>query len=536
MTQELIVSIEEGHLRGKICYDYTGGQYFSFQGIPYAKPPLGPLRFKAPQPPEPWKEIRDATTEGNMCYHRSGKTKYVGAEDCLFLNVYTPTLPIKDECSLKPVMFWIHAGGYEFGSGNTSIHGPDYLISQDVVIVTINYRLGLLGFLSLEDPGLGIPGNAGLKDQVMALRWVQRNIRQFCGDPNNVTICGESTGGASVHYMMLSPMTKGLFHKAIMQSGTALDYWSRGQSSATLIAEALELQTVNEREILKILQDLSVEELYKIQEKIPEELIPFRKKAVGFVVEKQTDEPAFLSEDPIDLIQRGAQVQVPVIIGYASREGSYFEMYCKNKYGKYIVFEDFEKYIPNTLKFQKGSDLSKSIASRIKSLYFGEQEPNIENRDDTYVFLTDVNFLQGVFKTIESFSMTSSAPLYLYRMSVSSKLNIYKNLGKLNHPGACHGDDLGYLFKTIFTPKGLGNIEKEGIQRFIRLWANFARTGDPNPKGKDSLIEVTWTPMRENELNYLEIGENLTVGINPDAKRMQFWNEIYAISDTNAKL
>lgn len=115
-------------------------------------------------------------------------------------------------------MFWIHGGGFTSGSGNSDIYGPHYLIAEDVVVVTINYRLGVLGFLSLDDPKLEVPGNAGLKDQVMALKWVQKNIRNFGGDPNNVTIFGESAGGSSVHFLLLSPMAKGVSNLAIFHT------------------------------------------------------------------------------------------------------------------------------------------------------------------------------------------------------------------------------------------------------------------------------------------------------------------------------
>ncbi|KAF2898717.1 hypothetical protein ILUMI_07462 [Ignelater luminosus] len=539
MSQDPIVNTEEGRLCGRICYDYTGGQYFSFQGIPYARPPIGKLRFKAPQPPEPWTGIRDATTEGNVCYHRSEfkHRGHIGSDDCLFLNVYTPELPIKNGTELKPVMFWIHGGAYQYGSGNTDMYGPDYLISEDVVIVTINYRFGLLGFLSLEDASLGVPGNAGLKDQVMALKWVQRNIKQFCGDPNNVTIFGQSCGGASVHYLTLSPMTKGLFHRAIIQSGVGMQYWTKGQPAASAIAKALKLNDVNEREILRILQNMSVEELFKVQEKLPLALVAFKKRVIGFVIEKQTNEPAFLSEDPVNLIKSGRYHHVPLIIGYTSREGIYYAIYTRDKYGTVKVSNNLKPNIPHTLKFQVGSELCKAIAAKMKDFYYGEEEPeNEKNIDNIYLMHTDVNFHNAMWNSIKHLSLTSSAPVYFYIMSLNSKLNIYKNIGKIHHSGACHGDDLGYLFKTNLTPKDLGIIEKEGIKRFTTLWTNFAKTGDPNPKRKDSLINVTWEPIEKDKLNYLNIGENLTVGVNPDARRMQFWDEIYALSDTNAKL
>lgn len=127
-----------------------------------------------------------------------------GSEDCLVLNVYAP-----QDFKPKPVMVWIHGGGFKTGSSETDLHGPEYLLSEDIVLVTFNYRLGILGFLRFEDSSLGISGNAGLKDMVMVLKWVQKNIECFGGDPNNVTIFGESAGGAAVHYLVLSSLAKG---------------------------------------------------------------------------------------------------------------------------------------------------------------------------------------------------------------------------------------------------------------------------------------------------------------------------------------
>jgi carboxylesterase type B len=133
----------------------------------------------------------------------------VGTEDCLFLNVYTQQLPSSTNNKLKPVMVWIHGGGFSSGSGNSDTYGPEFLLTEDIVLVTINYRLGVFCFLSFEDASLEVPGNAGLKDMVMALKWVQKNISKFSGDPNNVTIFGESAGGISVHYLILSPLASG---------------------------------------------------------------------------------------------------------------------------------------------------------------------------------------------------------------------------------------------------------------------------------------------------------------------------------------
>ena len=165
-------------------------------------------------------------------------------------------------------MFWIHGGGFIAGSGSENLYGPEFLITNGVVLVTVNYRLGLLGFINFDDPCLDVPGNAGLKDQVMALKWVQKNISAFGGDPNNVTIFGEGAGGASVHLLMLSPSAAGLFHKAIAQSGCALNPWVRGTKGTKRVAAALDLQESDEKTIYNALMKKPVEELYTIQEKI----------------------------------------------------------------------------------------------------------------------------------------------------------------------------------------------------------------------------------------------------------------------------
>lgn len=166
-------------------------------------------------------------------------------------------------------MFFIHGGGFLWGSSSKRFYGPEFLLTQDIVLVTLNYRLGILGFLSLEDPALKIPGNAGLKDMVMALRWVQKNIGNFGGDCGNVTIFGESAGGAAVHLLCLSPLTKGLFHKAIAQSGTALNPWARSAKCGNDIAKAIShFEGKEEESLMDFLIQVTPEKLLDIQEKV----------------------------------------------------------------------------------------------------------------------------------------------------------------------------------------------------------------------------------------------------------------------------
>lgn len=169
---------------------------------------------------------------------------------------------------MKPVIVYIHGGQFQHGSNNTNLYGPEFLLTQDVVLVVPNYRLGILGFLKLDDLELQVPGNAGLKDQNLALEWVQRNIEKFNGDPNNVTLFGHSAGSMSTHYHLLSSSSKGLFHKAILLSGSVFWTWGeRVEFSLKKFANILNLKSESEREILENLQTLPAETIVEAQER-----------------------------------------------------------------------------------------------------------------------------------------------------------------------------------------------------------------------------------------------------------------------------
>ncbi|KAF5273125.1 hypothetical protein FQA39_LY07615 [Lamprigera yunnana] len=525
-----IVTVDCGILRGRIVTDYDGRNYYSFQGIPYAKPPIGTLRFKAPQLPEPWVGVRDATERGNCSLSEDPfNPNDKGSEDCLFLNVYTAELP-KNNTSLKPVMVWIHGGGFVTGS-STTLYGPEFLITKDVVIVTINYRLGLAGFLNFDDPTLGIPGNAGFKDQVMALRWVKKNIKQFGGDHNNVTIFGGSAGSASVHFLMCSPLAKGLFHKAILQSGTAFTNGCISETSLRFVTAALNIETTSEKKVLDILLKMDSEKLLKLQEKIPDDMRASFIRGFGLVVEKVQSESAFLTQDPKDLILSGNYNHVPIIIGYNSREGLIAEVASQNVKKNGHTVKDFEDFIPYDLRIQTNSIQSKSIANKVKNFYYGSFESTEDKKNQYFMLEGDYSLLWPTLYAAKQHSLTSKNPVYLYRFSLESTLNAHKRVfGINNSPGVTHGDELGYLFKCFLTPTIIpGSVEDDGMRRCVTLWTNFAKYGNPNPPQFDPLINVIWKPVKNGVLNYLEIGENLTTGVNPDEKRMKLWDDIYSI-------
>lgn len=199
----LFLNTTYGSLEGKWMTSRSGREFRAFLGVPYAAPPLGNLRFAPPAPPQKWMGVRDATKEGNVCIQM-----YLnGSEDCLYLNVFThnTVTQTNDTQTYFPVMVFIHGGGFYRGSSSLGTYGPEYLMDRDIVLVTIQYRLGVFGFLSTEDAV--VPGNMGLKDQARALLWVKENIHTFWGDRYKVTIFGNSAGSSSVHFHMLSPVT-----------------------------------------------------------------------------------------------------------------------------------------------------------------------------------------------------------------------------------------------------------------------------------------------------------------------------------------
>lgn len=219
-----IISTDNGFYRGlrqKTLYENK--EYFSFRGIPYANAPINHLRFELPEKYSAWISVKDVLKTGSDCIQINplNTSEIIGDEDCLFLNVYTPNV---DLIKKLPVMFFIHGGGYFESSSSELFYGPDFLIEENIVLVTINYRLGPLGFLSVDE----LPKNVGLYDQLLALKWVNENIQSFGGDKNEITIFGESAGACSVHFLIMSPLSNTFFKRAIMQSGTALDAWAYG--------------------------------------------------------------------------------------------------------------------------------------------------------------------------------------------------------------------------------------------------------------------------------------------------------------------
>ncbi|XP_041980324.1 esterase B1-like isoform X1 [Aricia agestis] len=529
------VHVEQGWLEGEELPLVTAdGRYYSFKGIPYAKPPLGELRFTAPAPPSSWEGVRKATSHGKVCpqYDIFSGSLMDGSEDCLYLNVYTPNVAPKTPL---PVMVFIHGGGYKSGSGNDDYYGPDFLVKENVVLVTINYRLEALGFLCLDISEA--PGNAGMKDQVAALRWVQKNIASFGGDPSTVTIFGESAGGASTGYHVLSPMSKNLFKRAILMSGVPICDWSLNynpQRRAITLAKQLGCESEDPHEVLKFLQSVPVDKLVHTNPCITKSEVilnnPFKMYHFTPVVEKNLGQEAFLLEEPLKLLMRKDINEVDAMLGYTNEEALVGLTVLKEKMG-----EDYEKYpdmfVPKRILYKKPLTTIMPIAEMIIQHYFGKKTfHRKENMRNFIKYATDMTFIHFVHKFIDLMSRTQKGKYYLYNISVFSERNVFGNHKEtIGMTGTAHLDDLLYLFN----PKLLNlPINKEGksykmIRQTCALFANFAKYGNPTP---DSSLGVTWLPYDENSKKQLDIGEELVLNDHVNLDTVKFWDHIYEIA------
>ncbi|GLG95970.1 Carboxylic ester hydrolase [Gryllus bimaculatus] len=484
MSETVNIRVFQGNLRGRKTTTKSGGPLFSFMGIPYARPPIGALRFQ---------------------------------------------LPSGQNTLLKPVMVWIHGGGFTHGSGNPDIYGPDYLVDRDVVLVTINYRVGVLGFLSLDNKA--VPGNMGLKDQVAALHWVKENIASFGGDPNNVTIFGESAGGASVHYLMLSPLSKGLFHKVIAQSGCALNPWAfslKNTARAFQLGQILGCKTNDPAELLNFLMKKDARQLVEVSHK----LIHWSENLAGikfpFVPTLEPNLPgAFMSEHPLHSLRTGHFHKVPFMIGRTTHEGIIMLRDMKeNLWSK--MNANFEKQFPEKLTNISYNIPTSIIAAKIRNFYFNNK-PISENSVAEYVdFQTDLSFAEGIHTTLKLSTAQSNNPVYFYVFGFDGELGFAKQFSNSNIKGTCHADELGYLFRSHLIDIDVepSSPEMKTINRMVSLWTNFAKTGNPTPYLSEH-TPVIWKPCTNENVFYLNIDKEITMEKLIDVKREGFWEEMY---------
>ena len=462
------VTIASGRLRG------VGGEVASFKGIPYAAAPVGRLRWRAPEDPVAWRNVRDATQFGPQC----PQPQPSGAvdEDCLTLNIWSSA---RSPSERLPVMVWIHGGGFFRGSGSNLAYDGEAMARRGVVLVTLNYRLGALGFLThpalSRESAHGVSGNYGLLDQIATLRWVQKNIAHFGGDPANVTVFGESGGAYSICVLMVSPLAKGLFHRAILQSLPLLFQPTRRLREAYPGLASAEADGASRVADISVARSMSAEEIVN-------QIAPAPTLSMGVHFYPVVD-GWLLPGDPAILIQAQGRTLIPVLMGYGADEGNFF--------------------LPNAPKTV--SEFQAFVAHKFP------QTP-VESILAMYPARTDAEAPGALAQFFGDYELLTSTVLTARAMARRGKVYLYKfsRVGPRSRRlwnGAAHTADIPYVFDHVQLPSEEFDLpDKMVSEAMVGAWVHFAKAGNPNGP---NLPE--WPRYREPDYQYLNYFDRISV-------------------------
>lgn len=502
-SSDLVVSLKNGRIRGEYAtVKGTERRVKQFLAIPFAQPPVGPLRLAAPRDVESWEGERDGTKQPPMCIQdpdivvNVSKTMSLQftppemSEDCLYLNVYTPAEATTTD--KLPVMVWIHGGGLSMGAAS-QFDGSPLAAFENTVMVVIQYRLGILGFLSTGD--VHAQGNWGFLDQLKALSWVQENIQAFGGDPQTVTVAGESAGGISASILTLSPKAKGLFHRAIFQSGVAtLGTYTTSNplTYAQIISNLTECSHSSTEEIVRCIKAKSKDELVAATKKM--------KIFLGAVVDGD-----FLTDSAVELLKRKEVLKVPVMMGITNHEfgwilpQSFVPPGWENGMNRESVLDVVNMFNPT------GASAENNL---IIEEYLKEAKSPEEIRDAFTEIMGDLLMTLPVVM-VAGFHADAGAPVFMYEFVYRAQVH------RENRPSfvkADHADDVGFMFGACFwngAVKILGTVtaDDESLCRtMMSYWANFARTGSPSGPGL-----VSWPQYDRQKQQYMELDLTQTV-------------------------
>jgi len=493
---------EEGMVVPTIGGDVRGVQennLLTFKGIPYAAPPVGERRWMPPEPVAAWDGVRDASEFGAACAQTFDEFEITEdtalSEDCLTLNVWTPAA----DDAARPVLVWIHGGGFSWGSTLNDLYdGSQFARRGDIVVVSLQYRLGPFGWLHLEEVGgdaYAGSGNLGLLDQMAALAWVQENIAAFGGDPNNVTVAGESAGGISIGALLTSPMADGLFQKAILQSGSpgliATKDWAKGVTR--MFMEIAEIETVED------LHELSTEEILTASETLFNS--QFSDTAFHPVIDGHV-----IPEAPMQVMQNNPNVNVPVMLGTTLDEVRYWLFYSPEL--DRLPLDYIRPWL---------NEITQDNAEAVIETY-QQSRPDYSDPQVGLAIVGDVAFRMPSIRFAESLA-SHDVPVWMYLLTLPSPLEN----GRYGSP---HAIDLPFTFHNLDAEGGeflIGQDEAyEQIADQVQdRWIAFIHSGDPNQEGLSD-----WPMYNTNSRPTMIFDREIKSENDPLAEEREVWGEI----------
>ncbi|RZC40528.1 COesterase and/or Abhydrolase 3 domain containing protein [Asbolus verrucosus] len=457
-----------GKIQGIFGKSLHARSFFSFEGVPYARPPVGQYRFKEPEPVKAWNGILKAKTVYKCMQYSQfvppEQDPVIGDEDCLYLNIYTPTL---DQNAKLDVIVHIHGGAFMYNWG--AAQGPEYILDKDVVYINFNYRLGPLGFLSTENQV--VPGNNGVKDQILALKWIKDNVKYFGGNPDSVTITGVSAGGASVHVHYLSRKSRGLFHRGFSQSGTSLCPWvlmEKPLEKSKKLAASLGCPTQHVNNMIECLKTRPGRQIVGTAE---------------FYIDQQ-----YLT----DIDTRWNEL-IPLILDY-----------------NYTV----------------DAKLHDEVSQKIRKHYLGNRRVSRQTFKDFIPIVSDRIFVIDIQKTIQLQASITKSSVYSYYFTYRGAHSLSETIsGSTEDFGASHTDDTSHVFKMDTADTTTTQEDRKMINVFLEMVTSFAKTGKPKVPGD-------WPQVPKNNkqpFTYLRIDSptefSVETGVSENAT---FWNSNFS--------
>lgn len=535
-AESLVVSTHSGQVRGYRQH-VMGEELHVFLGIPYAKPPLGELRFRRSEPVEPWTGIRDALRPPNSCMQE--RTEYFPgfrgeemwnpntniSEDCLYLNLWVPASVRRNVASPSSVMVWIYGGSYMSGTSTLQVYDGSILaVMNEVIVASFNYRVGVFGFLyfGIDEA----PGNMGLYDQKTAFEWLRTNVGQFGGDPDQLTLFGESAGAGSIAVHLLSPVTNHLFSRAIMQSGSVNAPWSHttaeaARATSASLANLLGCNTSSPHDVheaewaVNCMLDLPASTLSDGQWSIYTGFLsfPFCPTVDGY----------FLPKSPHQLLKEGKfRQETSVLLGSNLNEGTYFILYDFMSY--------FHRDKPSELTRPEVMDIISAVFknfTRVEREAVSFQYTDWESPGDDggvngdlvgdmvgdYFFVCPINHFAQAFAA-------KGVPVYYYYFTQRTSVSPWGAW-----MGVLHGDEIEYVFGTPLNHShNFTQPERELSRRIMHHFSNFAKNGDP------STTDIEWPRYSKAEPAYVIFdGIKRGRGRGPRTRQCAFWNEFMPI-------